>query len=250
MAVIARHCADNFRHTDVIFRLLFHLWFGIVSVAWNFSVLNYIQVQQFLTLHTHVYKTLHISFPLLNLIGLFVSAALGADDVFVAVDKWKSARLEFPEDSLENIAKIALPDAASAMLLTTSTTAVAFFATCICPVPPIFTFALFCGLLIIFNYILNCLFLFPALCLYDRWLENGSKNCLISFSHRQEKLSKQDSPLQENQNDFDESLLEETLTHRILAKLYMFIHSYRVIILILSVISTAVSAYFASTVSF
>lgn len=77
-----------------------------------------------------------ISFPFLNLIGVFVAAALGADDVFVAVDKWKNARLAKQSASTEEIAAIALPNAASAMLLTTSTTAVAFFATMICLVTP------------------------------------------------------------------------------------------------------------------
>lgn len=45
--------------------------------------------------------------------------ALGADDVFVAVDKWKNARLEHKTASTEDIAAIALPDAAAAMFLTT-----------------------------------------------------------------------------------------------------------------------------------
>lgn len=77
-----------------------------------------------------------ISFPFLNLIGVFVSTALGADDVFVAVDKWKNARLANQSASTEDVASVALPSATSAMLLTTSTTAVAFFATMICPVLP------------------------------------------------------------------------------------------------------------------
>eukprot|EP00553_Chaetoceros_curvisetus_P003598 CAMPEP_0204629102 /NCGR_PEP_ID=MMETSP0717-20131115/17395_1 /ASSEMBLY_ACC=CAM_ASM_000666 /TAXON_ID=230516 /ORGANISM="Chaetoceros curvisetus" /LENGTH=93 /DNA_ID=CAMNT_0051645943 /DNA_START=134 /DNA_END=412 /DNA_ORIENTATION=+ len=84
--------------------------------------------------HAHVFPLyLWISFPVLNLIGLFVSAALGTDDLFVATDKWKNFRLKHPEGTSEDIAKIALPDAAGAMFLTTSTTGVAFFATCICP---------------------------------------------------------------------------------------------------------------------
>ena len=72
-------------------------------------------------------------FPLLNLIGLFVASAIGADDIFVAVDKWNNARnSSLKEATTEDIAEVALPDAAGAMLLTTITTAVAFFATCIC----------------------------------------------------------------------------------------------------------------------
>ena len=65
--------------------------------------------------------------------GLFVASALGADDIFVAVDKWKNARILNQAGSTEDVAAEALPNAASAMLLTTSTTAVAFFATTICP---------------------------------------------------------------------------------------------------------------------
>merc|ERR1712157_641376 len=72
-------------------------------------------------------------FPFLNFIGVFVVFALGADDIFVAVDKWKNARLDYPKASIE---EIAFPDAAGAMLLTTTTTAAAFFGTAICPVAP------------------------------------------------------------------------------------------------------------------
>ena len=72
-------------------------------------------------------------FPLLNLVGLFVASAIGADDIFVAVDKWNNARVASPKEATtEDIAEIALPDAAGAMLLTTITTSVAFFATCVC----------------------------------------------------------------------------------------------------------------------
>merc|ERR1740124_769219 len=83
------------------------------------------------------------SFPFLNFIGIFVVAALGADDIFVAVDKWKNARMEHPNATTEEVASIALPDAASAMFYTTITTCVAFFATAICVVAPIRCFAVF-----------------------------------------------------------------------------------------------------------
>ena len=79
----------------------------------------------------------------------FVVFALGADDVFVAVDKWKNARHELPHGTTEQVAALALPDAAYAMLLTSTTTAVAFFGTAICPVGPIVCFAVFCGYVLI-----------------------------------------------------------------------------------------------------
>ncbi|KAL7542061.1 hypothetical protein ACHAWF_007089 [Thalassiosira exigua] len=78
-----------------------------------------------------------VFFPFLNFIGIFVVFALGADDVFVAVDKWKNARNELPHATTEQVAALALPDAAYAMLLTSVTTSVAFFSTAISPVGPI-----------------------------------------------------------------------------------------------------------------
>lgn len=55
-------------------------------------------------------------FPFLNFIGVFVVFAIGADDIFVAVDKWKNARLEHANATTEQVAAIALPDAAESMV--------------------------------------------------------------------------------------------------------------------------------------
>ena len=59
------------------------------------------------------------SFPFLNFIGVFVVFAIGADDIFVAVDKWKNARIEAPNTSTVEVATVALPSAAKGMFLTT-----------------------------------------------------------------------------------------------------------------------------------
>ena len=61
------------------------------------------------------------------------------------------------------------------MLLTTSTTAAAFFGTAIAPVPSIFAFAVFLGLLVICDYLLNLLLVFPAICLQHRWTQRQRK---------------------------------------------------------------------------
>jgi predicted RND superfamily exporter protein len=120
-------------------------------------------------------------FPFLNFIGLFVLFALGADDVFVTVDKWKNARLKHPSASVEEIAAIAMPDAALAMFLTSLTTSVAFFATAVCPVAPIRCFAVFVGLMVIFDYIMCVLLVFPALCMYDQ--ADRSNRCCCHWEY-------------------------------------------------------------------
>lgn len=196
-------------------------------------------------------------FPFLNFIGVFVAAALGADDLFVAVDKWKNARIANPSGSTADVAAVALPDSAKAMLLTTSTTAVAFFATCICPVPPILCFAVYCGLMIIFNYIMNVLLVFPGLCMYDIWLQNGSRFCCVTLcATRKEKgeLSSEDGDddLDNAKADVDPEQHEAaqpenmSLIHRALHAYYNFIHKFRWLVFASSIGATVLCIYLAS----
>jgi hypothetical protein len=181
-------------------------------------------------------------FPFLNFIGIFVIFALGADDVFVAVDKWKNTRLEHPKASTEYIAAVALPEAAGAMFLTTLTTAVAFFATAICPVAPVKMFAIFCGLLVTFDYIMNVLLVFPALCIYDKALQSTERkaNCCISF--RRSKPSGE-----EVETDDEDS--KPSLIHRTMNAFYVALHRIRWFLFVACAVAFGLSAYYASTLS-
>ena len=170
-------------------------------------------------------------FPFLNFIGVFVVFAIGADDIFVAVDKWKNARLAYKNASAEQIAAIALPDAAEAMFLTSITTAVAFFGSAICPVAPLKLFAVFNGLLIMYDYFLCVFLIFPSIVLYDKWVRGGSHNWFISC-HCCHKLEAH------GQNAFDGDGSEEeseSLIRRILAKYYNIVHAGRFVLVVICV---------------
>jgi hypothetical protein len=182
-----------------------------------------------------------VFFPFLNFIGVFVVFALGADDIFVAVDKWKNARIEHPKASVEEVAAIVLPDAAGAMFLTTITTAIAFFGTAICPVAPIKMFAVFCGLLIMFDYLMCILLVFPALCIYDIKRESQVKNCCIACHccHRFEAGG-------EHQEDED---AKPSLIRRILLGFYSYLHRFRWALLVICGAALGVSIYYATTLS-
>ena len=187
-------------------------------------------------------------FPFLNFIGVFVSAALGADYLFVVVDKFKNTRIENPNGTTEEIAEIALPDAAGAMALTTSTTAVAFFATCICPVPPILCFAVYCGLLIVFNYILNILFVFPALCLYDIWLQGGSRHFLIAI-HANKGTARGDSNEADIEDPDEEKSKQLSLIHRVLKGYYSLLHRFNWFVFAASLAAIGACFYVSSSLS-
>jgi len=187
-------------------------------------------------------------FPFLNFIGVFIVFALGADDVFVAVDKWKNARIANPDSTTVEVAGKALPDAASAMMLTTSTTAVAFFATAICPVAPIRCFAIFCGLLIIFDYLMNIFLVFPSLCLYDKWLMAGRTNCCLKFSKccSNNNNNKQQ---EDNEEEEDNRKARGSFIHSTLSGYYKLLHMVRWPLLICCGVAVIVSALSASSLS-
>jgi len=207
-------------------------------------------------------------FPFLNFIGVFVVFALGADDIFVAVDKWKNARLDYPKATTEQIAAIALPDAANAMLLTTTTTAAAFFGTAICPVAPLKCFAIFVGLLIVFDYFLCILLVFPALCIYDRSLMKGS-NCCCTIGCESEKEEDNDDNRQLPESNVKNNsaieaakkggaeavvdhrhnlpeIIGDSFIRRVLLGYYFYFHKVRWIVFALSLGGTIVSGLFAA----
>ena len=182
-------------------------------------------------------------FPFLNFIGVFVVFAIGADDIFVAVDKWKNARLEHKNATVEQIAAIALPDAAEAMFLTSITTAVAFFGSAICPVAPLKLFAIFNGLLIMFDYFLCVFLIFPAICLYDKWIREGRHNFFISC-HCCHNLEAH------GQNAFDGDGSEqesESWIRRALAKYYDILHAGRFVLIVVCVGAFVVCGVFAAS---
>ena len=180
-------------------------------------------------------------FPFLNFIGVFVVFALGADDIFVAVDKWKNTRIKHPTASVEEIAAITLPDTAGAMFLTTITTAIAFFGTAICPVAPIRMFAVFCGLLIMFDYLMCILLVFPALCIYDVKRESRVKNCCVTCHccHRFEAGG---------EHVLDEDA-KPSLIRRTLLGFYSYLHRFRWALLVICGVVLGVSIYYATTLS-
>ena len=194
--------------------------------------------------------------------GVFVVFALGADDIFVAVDKWKNARIELQVDATTaDTAAKALPDAAGAMFLTTLTTAVAFFGTALCPVAPIRMFAIFCGLLIVFDYIMCVLLVFPALCIYDQYRHKKNCCCRCHFCHRLEAAEDDDDceigpdgqeQEQQQQQQPHESQDQEgekkhtSLIHRILTAFYHVLHKTRYFLCVACLAAIILAIVFAA----
>jgi len=214
-------------------------------------------------------------FPVLNFIGIFVIFALGADDIFVAVDKWKNIRLDYPSATTEEVAGMTLPDAAGAMLLTTVTTAVAFFGTALCQVAALRVFGIFCGLLVLIDYFMCILLVFPALCIYDKWLSRGNNFCCSchvckkrpsenskatengeeakGVENGEEISSLPNSNLDYAKNEVNTAAAEElrgieknSFIRRVILGFYFYFHKIRWLVFIVSIAAIIVSAFFAA----
>ena len=96
---------------------------------------------------------------------------IGADDIFVLFDKFEQAAQRNPGATASELGCEAIPQASYAMLLTSLTTAGAFFSTAITPVAPIRMFAVFLGMMTLFDYLFVVIICAPAMVLQIRWVQ-------------------------------------------------------------------------------
>ena len=105
-------------------------------------------------------------FSSLHMLVIFIVLGIAADDVFVLIDAWRqSEHILIFEGDIQKRMNYTVRRAARAMAVTSSTTAVAFFANFFSPIMPIKSFGLFAGIIIPMNYMLVCL-LMPAIIIY------------------------------------------------------------------------------------
>uniref|UniRef100_A0A0R3RM04 SSD domain-containing protein n=1 Tax=Elaeophora elaphi TaxID=1147741 RepID=A0A0R3RM04_9BILA len=120
-----------------------------------------------------VYSLFTVDFPLLNLVIFVLLLAIGSDDAFVLLNS-------FPVDVTSQGIYQCLSHTASAMLLTSSSTAVPFFTNILSSVVVFRCFGLFAGITLLFNYLLE-ISLLPAMLIFqDRYIQRP--NSLRIFS--------------------------------------------------------------------
>lgn len=120
-------------------------------------------------------------------------------------------------------------------------------------------FSIFCGLLIVFDYVMDVLLIFPCLCIYDGYRENT--NCCITIQRCRCRKSGDDDghegkePQHELQNQEQHIELNDdgearevtmSLIRRILFAYYNFLHRFRWPLFAAITIAFATCCYFAS----
>eukprot|EP00164_Ancoracysta_twista_P000387 GFYU01000528.1.p1 GENE.GFYU01000528.1~~GFYU01000528.1.p1 ORF type:complete len:1022 (-),score=314.10 GFYU01000528.1:296-3361(-) len=115
----------------------------------------------------------------LNFLGLFVILGIGADDMFIFLDAWKQSANEpaAVSGSLHTRMAWTYRRSVTAMLTTSLTTSIAFFANAVSLIPPIRFFGVFMGLLVLANYALVITMFPAAVSIASRWGDKWYSCC-------------------------------------------------------------------------
>ena len=135
------------------------LWismFGMIEITISLPMAYFV--------YTYIFQIQYFDF--LCSLAIYIVMAIGADDVFIWFDAYKQSAYESPEisASLESRFIWAWHKAASAMLVTSLTTCVAFFATATSPLLSIKSFGYFTAFVIFLDYIYVITWLPPRRC--------------------------------------------------------------------------------------
>ena len=121
-------------------------------------------------------------FSTLNVLCLFIVAAIGADDMFVFMDAYKqSANKKEVLESMETRMSWVYRRSGNAMLVTSATTCFAFLCTVISPIASTQSFGIFAALVILFDYILVMTLFCTSVVIYHDRLEMEHGWCCNCF---------------------------------------------------------------------
>ena len=118
-------------------------------------------------------------FSTLNVLCLFIVAAIGADDIFVFMDAYKQSAHRSKDllCSLESRMSWVYRRSGKAMAITSTTTCFAFLCTIISPIASTRSFGIFAALVILFDYILVMTLFCTSVVIYHDRLEEEPGCC-------------------------------------------------------------------------
>ena len=119
-------------------------------------------------------------FPFLNVLTLVFLVGIGADDAFVYYDIWRQTRAANPNANIMQLTLKTLQYSALSMLVTSLTTASAFFAGISSDITAIKCFGIFAGTSILTNYLLMITYFPAVVALHEKWV--------MKYSEGQESL--------------------------------------------------------------
>lgn len=109
----------------------------------------------------------------LNQLTIFIVLGIAADDIFVFCDAWRqSATIPFIADNVHRRMAYSFKRSFNAILVTSSTTAIAFLANALSDIRPIRAFGIFAAIIVPVNFIIVILVMPSTQILHDKYLKD------------------------------------------------------------------------------
>ena len=152
------------------------IYLRIMVGSWFLAIVGMTEIMLSVPISWFIYDTVFQLkyFAFLNVLSLYIVAAIGADDIFIFMDAYKqSAHSDDPEilDSLESRMSWVYRRTGSAMLITSATTCSAFLCTLITPLVDIQAFGIFAAIVIFIDYVLVMSLFCTAVVIYHNKFE-------------------------------------------------------------------------------
>lgn len=164
--------------------VFFYLRFMIGS--WFLAIVGMLQIFLSLPLAWFVFSfVLKIKyFSTLNVLCIFIVAAIGADDIFIFMDAYVQSAYNrsINMESMETRMNWVFRRSGLAMLITSATTCSAFLCTLVSPIAGTRSFGIFAALVILFDYALVMTLYCTAVVIYHDKFERSNGCCGLSTS--------------------------------------------------------------------
>lgn len=120
-------------------------------------------------------------FPFMNILTLTIAIGIGADDAFIYCKMWGAAKAEKDSGTLVKLVRDTLHHACLSMLVTSVTTAAAFFASCVSSITAVRCFGLFAGTAVLASFFFTVTWLPAALIVAEKWCSSTCCLCVPPF---------------------------------------------------------------------
>ncbi|KAG7174801.1 protein dispatched homolog 1-like isoform X2 [Homarus americanus] len=115
-------------------------------------------------------------FPYMNILTTVIAIGIGADDTFVYCRVWTLAKQDKNSGTMVKLVADALHHAAASIIVTSLTTAAAFFASCVSHITAIRCFSIFAGTVVLANLMLMLTWVPACVVVAERW---GASTCCL-----------------------------------------------------------------------
>ena len=166
------------------------IWVGgavavIFLAMWLYTASFFITVMSFISIiitfiisyfiYTMVFEIKF--FPFMNQLTLVIIIGIGADDIFIYCKIWSLSKAEMNNGTLEKIVSDTLKHAVLTMLVTSLTTATAFYANYFSDITALSCFGIFSGTTVIVNFLMMVTWVPAAIVIHKKWCCEGCSNC-------------------------------------------------------------------------